>query len=49
LNRVSVKNALINLHCFFDRITDWGYPNAPGRPLAFTGDLPSSTGPRRSS
>ena len=33
LNRVSVKNRLINLHCFFDRITEWGYPNPPQRPL----------------
>src|SRR4029077_13399808 len=24
LNRVSIKNALINLHCFFTRITEWG-------------------------
>ena len=40
LNRVSVKNRLINLHCFFDRITEWGYPNPPQRPLLFTGDLP---------
>ncbi|MBA3292349.1 MAG: tyrosine-type recombinase/integrase, partial [Geodermatophilaceae bacterium] len=40
LNRVSVKNTLINLHCFFDRITEWGYPNPPQRPLIFTGDLP---------
>ena len=29
LNRVSIKNALINLHCFFTRITEWGYPNPP--------------------
>jgi integrase/recombinase XerD len=40
LNRVSIKDALINLHCFFDRITDWGYPGAPQRPLIFVGDLP---------
>jgi hypothetical protein len=40
LNRVSIKNALINLHCFFDRVTEWGYPNAPVRPLVFIGDLP---------
>ena len=40
LNRVSIKNSLINLHCFFDRITEWGYPNAPVRPLVFIGDLP---------
>lgn len=29
LNRVSIKNRLINLHCFFDRVTEWGYPNPP--------------------
>jgi integrase/recombinase XerD len=40
LNRVSIKNALINLHCFLTRITEWGYPNAPVRPLMFPGDLP---------
>ena len=40
LNRVSIKNALINLHCFFTRITEWGYPNPPTRPLLFPGDLP---------
>jgi integrase/recombinase XerD len=40
LNRISIKNRMINLHCFFDRITDWGYPNAPQRPLVFAGDLP---------
>jgi integrase/recombinase XerD len=40
LNQVSIKNRLINLHCFLDRITDWGYPNPPQRPLIFTGDLP---------
>ena len=40
LNRVSIKNALINLHCFLTRITEWGYPNPPVRPLMFPGDLP---------
>jgi integrase/recombinase XerD len=40
LNRVSIKNALINLHCFLTRIAEWGYPNAPIRPLMFPGDLP---------
>ena len=40
LNRVSIKNRLINLHCFFDRITEWGYPNPPKRPLIFAGALP---------
>ena len=40
LNRVTVKNQLINLHCFFDRIVEWGYPDPPVRPLVFAGDLP---------
>jgi len=40
LNRLSIKNRLINLHCFFDRITEWGYPNPPQRPLIFAGDIP---------
>ena len=40
LHRISIKNRLINLHCFFDRITDWGYPNRPQRPLVFASDLP---------
>ena len=40
LNRVSIKDALINLHCFFTRIAEWGYPDAPTRTLMFPGDLP---------
>jgi integrase/recombinase XerD len=40
LDKISVKNRLINLHCFFDRTTEWGYPDAPVRPLVFVGDLP---------
>ena len=46
LNRVSIKNALINLHCFLTRTTEWGYPNAPVRPLMFPGDLPIVDKPR---
>ena len=40
LARASIKEMLINLSCFFDRITEWGYPNPPTRPLIFSGDLP---------
>ena len=40
MSRISIKNRLINLHCFFDRTTEWGYPNPPHRPLIFAGDLP---------
>jgi len=31
LARTSIKEQLINLHCFFDRIAEWGYPNPPQR------------------
>ena len=40
LARTSVKEQLINLGCFFERTTNWGYPNAPTKPLLFAGDLP---------
>ena len=40
LSRTTIKNKLINLHCFFGRINEWGYPEAPRRPLLFAGDLP---------
>jgi integrase len=40
LDRVSVKNILINLRCFFTRITEWGYPDTPAQPLLFDADLP---------
>jgi integrase/recombinase XerD len=40
LSRTTIKEFLINLHCFFDRTAEWGYPNPPQRPLIFTGDLP---------
>lgn len=40
LNPVSRKNTIIDLHCFFDRTAEWGYADAPVRPLVFVGDLP---------
>ncbi len=40
LARTTIKEHLINLGCFFERTTDWGYPDAPTRPLLFSGDLP---------
>ena len=43
--RTSVKEQLINLGCFFERTTNWGYPNAPSEPLLFAGDLPRIDGP----
>jgi integrase/recombinase XerD len=45
LTRISIKNRLINLHCFFDRITEWGYEHPPQRPLVFSGDIPIADKP----
>ena len=45
LARTTVKEQLINLGCFFERSANWGYPNAPTRPLLFAGDLPRIDGP----
>jgi len=40
LHRHTIRGHLTTLRCFFDRITEWDYPDAPSRPLIFTGDLP---------
>ena len=40
LAKPSIKNALINLRCFFTRVAEWGYPDTPTRPLIFDADLP---------
>ncbi|MFI7233556.1 tyrosine-type recombinase/integrase [Nonomuraea angiospora] len=40
LAKPSIKNTLINLRCFFTRITEWDYPDVPSRPLIFDADLP---------
>ena len=40
LARTTVKEYLVNLGCFFERSANWGYPNAPTRPLLFAADLP---------
>jgi site-specific recombinase XerD len=40
LARTSIKEQLISLGCFFDRITAWGYPDPPSRPLLHGADLP---------
>jgi integrase len=36
----TVRNALVNLRCFLTRTAEWGYPDAPARPLLFDADLP---------
>ncbi|HXR61516.1 MAG TPA: site-specific integrase [Solirubrobacterales bacterium] len=40
LHRHTIRGHLTTLRCFFDRITEWGYPDPPTRPLIFAGDLP---------
>ena len=40
LHRHTIRGHLTTLRCFFDRITEWDYPDAPTRPLIFAGDLP---------
>jgi integrase/recombinase XerD len=45
LARSTVRNTLINLRCFFTRITEWGYADVPARPLIFDADLPIADRP----
>ena len=40
LHRHTIRGHLTTLRCFFDRITEWDYPDAPTRPLIFAGNLP---------
>jgi integrase len=45
LARSTIRNTLINLRCFFNRITEWGYVDVPARPLIFDADLPIADRP----
>jgi integrase len=40
LHRHTIRARLTTLRCFFERIAEWGYHDAPPRPLIFAGDLP---------
>ena len=40
LHRHTIRGHLSTLRCFFERISEWGYPDTPPRPLLFAGDLP---------
>jgi site-specific recombinase XerD len=40
LHRHTIRARLLTLRCFFERIAEWGYEDAPARPLIFDGDLP---------
>lgn len=40
LHRHTIRGHLTTLRCFFERISEWDYPDAPTRPLISAGDLP---------
>jgi hypothetical protein len=40
LHRHTIRSRLLTLRCFFERVAEWGYDDAPARPLIFYGDLP---------
>jgi len=40
LHRHTIRGRLLTLRCFFERVAEWGYEDAPPRPLIFDGDLP---------
>jgi integrase len=40
LDRSTIHGRLTMLRCFFERVAEWGYEDAPLRPLIFHGDLP---------
>ena len=40
LHRHTIRAKLLTIRTFFERIAEWGYEDAPVRPLIFDGDLP---------
>lgn len=40
LSVATISHRLGDLRSFLDRITEWGWPDAPDRPLIFLGDFP---------
>jgi integrase len=40
LSTATVRRRLSTLRMFLERITEWGWDDAPSRPLVFAGDLP---------
>ena len=40
LHRHTIRGHLTTLRCFFERISEWGYSDAPAWALVFAGDLP---------
>lgn len=45
LSQQTIRMTLGTLRCFFERVSEWGYPDAPARVLIFNGDLPTPDDP----
>ena len=45
LSDTTIRMTLGTLRTFFERVSEWGYPDAPGRVLIFNGDLPTPNAP----
>ena len=45
LSDTTIRMTLGTLRTFFERVSEWGYPDAPGRVLIFNGDLPTPDAP----
>ena len=45
LSEMTIRIALGTLRTFLERVSEWGYPDAPNRVLIFNGDLPTPDDP----
>jgi site-specific recombinase XerD len=45
LSPQTIRMTLGTLRCCFERVSEWGYPDAPRRVLIFNGDLPTPDDP----
>jgi integrase/recombinase XerD len=45
LSDATIRMTLGTLRTFFERVSEWGYPDAPTRVLIFNGDLPTPDAP----
>jgi site-specific recombinase XerD len=45
LSPQTIRMTLGTLRCFFERVSEWDYPDAPRRVLIFNGDLPTPDAP----
>jgi integrase len=45
LSDTTIRMTLGTLRTFFERVSEWGYPDAPTRVLIFNGDLPTPDAP----